>query len=266
MERDRWHLVAVGGAIPMLALLVLPVVALVMGASVETLVAGMKNPLFRAALLVSGKTTMVSLGLIVGLGTPLAWWLASLDGRRGRFLELLVELPVVLPPAVVGIGLLEAFGRRGLLGPGLESLGLQIPFTMSAVVLAQTVVAAPFYIQSAIAAFRRVDRELLLVARTLGATRRQALFRVAIPLALPGLIGGAVLSWARAVGEFGATLLFAGNLPGTTQTVPLAIYMALETDVRVALALSLCLAGVALVALLGVRVLPALLRPQGGRQ
>jgi molybdate transport system permease protein len=135
-------------------------------------------------------------------------------------------------------------------------LGVQIPFTTIAVVLAQIVVSAPFYIQAAAAAFRRVDPDLLLVGRTLGQSSSGAFFRVAVPLALPGLISGAALSWARALGEFGATLLFAGNLTGTTQTMPLAIYMALESDVRVALALSLVLAAVSVLLLFGLRLAP----------
>lgn len=244
----------------MLWLLALPVVALVLGVSPEMLAQGIAHPLFISALGVTARTTGVTMVVVIVAGTPLAWWLSVLPASRARVVELLVDLPVVLPPAVVGMGLLQAFGRWGLLGPGLTALGIQIPFTMTAVVLAQVVVSAPFYIQGATAAFRGVDRDLLLVARTLGHSRWQAVVRVAIPLALPGLMGGAVLSFARAIGEFGATLLFAGNLPGTTQTVPLAIYMALESDVRVALALSLCLAGVAMGVLFLVRLVPAMLR------
>jgi molybdate transport system permease protein len=159
---------------------------------------------------------------------------------------------------VVGIALLETFGRRGLFGGVLTALGIQIPFTTLAVVLAQLVVSAPFYVQAAAAAFRRVDSDLLIVARTLGQSQRGAFLRVAVPIALPGLVGGAALAWARSLGEFGATLLFAGNLPGTTQTMPLAIYMALESDVRVAIALSLVLAGVSVLLLLALRLAPTI--------
>jgi molybdate transport system permease protein len=156
----------------------------------------------------------------------------------------------------MGIALLETFGRNGLFGPALVAFGLQIPFTTVAVVLAQVVVSAPFYVQAAASALRRVDTDLLIVARTLGQTQRGAFFRIAVPMALPGLIGGAALAWARALGEFGATLLFAGNLPGTTQTMPLAIYMALESDVRVAVALSLVLAAMSVFLLLALRLAP----------
>lgn len=245
-------------AAPMALLMALPVVALSFSSSAAELAAGVRHPLFVPALALSARTTLVSLVVVLVAGTPLAWWLAVAPRRLVRWVELVVDLPVVLPPAVVGIALLETFGRSGLLGGVLAQIGLQIPFTEGAVVLAQVMVSAPFYVQSAAAAFRRVDRDLLIVARTLGQSGAGAFFRVAVPVALPGLIGGAALAWARAIGEFGATLLFAGNLPGTTQTVPLAIYMALESDVRAALALALVLAAVAVVLLLALRGLPAL--------
>ncbi len=249
----------------MLGLLALPLVALILASSPADLRAGLSDPLFRRALGLSARTTGLSVILTVLAGTPLAWWLAVGPRRSTRWAEVLVDLPIVLPPAVVGIALLQTFGRTGLLGGQLEALGLRIPFTTAAVVLAQVVVAAPFYIQSAASAFRRVDGDLLLVARTLGHSPRSAFVRVALPLALPGLIGGAALAWARALGEFGATLLFAGNLPGTTQTMPLAIYTALESDVRVALALALALAGASVVLLLGLRLVTGLWsRRQGG--
>jgi molybdate transport system permease protein len=251
-------------AAPVLALLVLPLVALVVASSPADFAAGMRSSLFGPALWLSARSTAVSLLVVVLGGTPLAWWLSSSSGRPPRFVEALVDLPIVVPPAVMGIALLETFGRNGLLGPALATAGIQVPFTTVAVVLAQVVVSAPFYVQAAAAAFRRVDADLLIVARTLGQSQRGAFLRIAVPLALPGLIGGAALAWARALGEFGATLLFAGNLPGTTQTMPLAVYMALESDVRVAVALSLVLAGVSVFLLLALRVAPtAAARLQG---
>ena len=243
---------------PILALLVLPLVALLVASSPGDVAAGMRDPLFAPALWLSARTTLTSLVFVVGLGTPLAWWLAEGTGRVNRMVEALVDLPIVIPPAVVGIALLETFGRRGLFGGVLTALGIQVPFTTLAVVLAQIVVSTPFYVQAAAAAFRRVDPDLLIVARTLGQSPRGAFLRVAVPIALPGLIGGAALAWARSLGEFGATLLFAGNLPGTTQTMPLAIYMALESDVRVAIALSLVLAAVSIMLLLALRLAPKL--------
>jgi molybdate transport system permease protein len=252
-------------AAPILALLVLPLVGLVVATSPADLAAGVSSPLFGPALWLSARTTAVSLTVVVLAGTPLAWWLSVGSGRAIRVIEAIVDLPIVVPPAVMGIALLETFGRSGLLGPALSSLGIRIPFTTLAVVLAQVVVSAPFYVQAAAAAFRRVDTDLFLVARTLGQSSRGAFLRVAVPIALPGLIGGAALAWARALGEFGATLLFAGNLPGTTQTMPLAIYVALESDVRAAVALSLVLAAVSVFLLLALRTAPAIADQLHGR-
>ena len=251
-------------AAPVFALLVLPLGALVVASSPADFAAGVRSPLFGPALSLSARTTALSLVVVVLAGTPLAWWLSSSTGRLTRLVEALVDLPIVVPPAVMGIALLETFGRSGLFGPALATAGIQVPFTTLSVVLAQVVVSAPFYVQAAAVAFRRVDADLLIVARTLGQSQWGAFLRIAVPLALPGLIGGAALSWARALGEFGATLLFAGNLPGTTQTMPLAIYMALESDVRVAVALSLVLAAVSVFLLLALRATPAVaLRLQG---
>jgi len=253
--RSRWPTALV--AVPILTLLVVPMVALAAASSPADLAQAIRDPLFVPALLLSARTTLVSLGLVVLLGTPLAWWLGRSSSRPARLVEVLVDLPIVVPPAVVGIALLQTFGRRGLLGGALEALGVQVPFTTTAVVMAQLVVSAPFYIQAAASAFRGVDADLMTVARTLGQSPRGAFFRVALPMALPGVIVGAALAWARGLGEFGATLLFAGNLPGTTQTMPLAIYMALESDMRVAVALALVLAVTALMLLLVLRGAPA---------
>ncbi|MEC9465453.1 MAG: molybdate ABC transporter permease subunit [Myxococcota bacterium] len=257
-SRGQWARVAL--AMPMAVFLALPVLALVLGTSGAELAAGVQHHLFAQALWLSTKTTLVSLVLVVMFGTPLAWWLAVTSRPERRVVELVVDLPVVLPPAVVGIALLHTFGRSGIFSGQLTMMGWQIPFTVWAVVMAQVAVSAPLYIQSAQAAFRRVDQDLVLVGRTLGLSAPKAFFQLTVPLALPGLMGGAALAWARALGEFGATLLFAGNLPGTTQTMPLAIYMALESDVRVALALSLVLAGLSVFLLLGLRLMPQMVR------
>jgi molybdate transport system permease protein len=232
-------------------LLLLPLVALVTSSSPDLIATGLEHRLFLPALWLSAQTTLMSLTVILILGTPLAWWIAN--SPRRRTLELIVDVPLVLPPAVVGLALLHAFGRNGLLGGTLDSLGIQLSFTTAAVVIAQVVVAGPLFIQSAATAFRRVDPDVVLVARTLGQTRTGAFFRVVLPAARPGLLAGAALSAARALGEFGATLLFAGNMPGTTQTAPLAIYNALESDVRVATALALVLAAAAVILLMAIR-------------
>ena len=246
-------------AIPMLAILTVPLIALAGASSPADIAAGARHPLFGPALWLSARTTIASLAIVVVAGTPLAWWMATHSGRRSRLVELLVDLPIVIPPAVMGIALLQTFGRNGLFGPALSSLGIQVPFTTTAVVIAAVVVSAPFYVQAAATAFRRVDEDLLIVARTLGQSPAGAFFRVAVPLALPGMVAGAALSWARALGEFGATLLFAGNFMGTTQTMPLAIYTALESDTRVAVALALVLAAASALLLVPLRMVPALL-------
>jgi molybdate transport system permease protein len=246
----------------LLLLVALPVAGLLFSAPPRQLLAGLSDPLVVPALRLTLLTTTVSLLVILTCGTPLAWLIArrtSLVQRAGeasriwRLLETLVELPVVLPPAVAGVALLLAFGRRGLLGPGLAAAGIGLPFTRAAVVVAQTFVAAPFYLQAAIAAFRRLDPDLLLVARTLGASPPRLLFTVAIPVSWASLAGGAAMSWARALGEFGATLMFAGNMSGRTQTLPLAIYTALESDLRTAQSLSILLVAIAFALLVAIR-------------
>ena len=246
----------------LLLLVALPVAGLLFSAPPRQLLAGLSDPLVVPALRLTLFTTTVSLLVILTCGTPLAWLIARrtslVDRARNasriwRLLETLVELPVVLPPAVAGVALLLAFGRRGLLGPGLAAAGIGLPFTRAAVVVAQTFVAAPFYLQAAIAAFRRLDPDLVLVARTLGASPPRLLFTVAIPVSWPSLAGGAAMSWARALGEFGATLMFAGNMSGRTQTLPLAIYTALESDLRTAQSLSILLVAVAFALLVAIR-------------
>jgi molybdate transport system permease protein len=246
----------------LLLLVALPVAGLLFSAPPRQLLAGLSDPLVVPALRLTLFTTTVSLLVILVCGTPAAWLIARATGRTTqasrasriwRVLETLVELPVVLPPAVAGVALLLAFGRRGLLGPGLEAVGIGLPFSRAAVVVAQTFVAAPFYLQAAIAAFRRLDPELILVARTLGASPPRVLFTVAIPVSWPSLAGGAAMSWARALGEFGATLMFAGNMSGRTQTLPLAIYTALESDLRTAQSLSILLVAIAFALLVAIR-------------
>lgn len=234
-------LVAAGGAL--LLFLVLPLFSLLVTA--RDFGAGLSSPLVWPALKLSLLTTSVSLGLVVLLGTPLAWLLSR--ARAATVLESVVNLPGLIPPAVAGVALLMAFGRRGL-------LGTSVTFTTVAVVIAEVFVSAPFYVQAATSAFRRIDPMMLLVARTLGAGPWKLFFRVAVPIAANGLVAGAAMSWARSLGEFGATLMFAGNMPGVTQTMPLAIYTALETDLAAAQSLSIVLVAVAFVLLIGVRL------------
>jgi len=247
----------------LVGLLVLPFAALAVSTPLTDLRAGAGHPLFAPALWLSLRTTLTSLSITVVLGTPLAWWLASSRSRTARVTEVLIDLPIVIPPAVVGVSLLVTFGRRGLVGPLLEAVGITVPFTGGAVVVAQVVVSSPFFVQAAANAFRKVEPDMLIVARTLGASPTAAFARVALPIALPGLLVGASLAWARALGEFGATLLFAGNMPGRTQTMPLAIFSALEADVRLAIVFSLVLAAVGVVLLVAIRFVPVLRQFQG---
>ena len=239
----------------LLALLVLPVAGLVGSTSPGDIWAAASSAGFRESLALSIRTSTAAMVAIALLGTPLAWLLSRRQGRVRRLGLTLVELPVVLPPAVLGVALLQTFGRAGTLGPALESVGVGLPFTEGAVVLAQILVGAPLHVLAAAAAFDAVDDDLLLVARTLGASPRRAWWTVALPAAAPGLASGAAMAWSRALGEFGATLMFAGNLPGTTQTLPLAIYSAMERDMTEARAVSVLLLGVAVSVLLGARAL-----------
>ncbi len=235
------------------AFLTLPLVGLVASTSVADFMAGLRHPSVWPALKLSLVACGISLALTLTFGSPLAWRLARNDGRLARTLEALLQLPIVVPPAVAGIALLLAFGRRGLLSRWLYPEGFSLAFTSAAVVGAALFVSAPLFVQSAISAFRRLDEELLIVGRTLGASPARLFFDVALPLSAPALRAGAALTFARALGEFGATLMFAGNLSGRTQTLPLAIYTALESDVRAAQALSLVLVLVSLLLLLVVK-------------
>lgn len=235
-------------AVVLLGVLVLPVAALALGATGPGVMAAWRDPLFADAVALSLGTSAVGMLCVVLLGTPLASWLAHAQHARPgvqRVLSVVVDVPVVVPPAVLGVGLLLAFGPRGLLGPALGALGWTVPFSTAAVVLAQTLVATPFYVQAAASALASVPEDTRLVARTLGATEAGVWWRVVLPTAWPGMLAGLSLAWARALGEFGATLLFAGNLPGTTQTMPLAILTALERDVQLAVGLALALVAIA---------------------
>lgn len=241
------------GALALLGFLLLPIVALVWTTSVADLLAGLRHPLVLPALRLSLLTTSVSLVLVVVPGTALAWLLVRREGRVSQWIETAVQLPVVIPPAVGGLALLLAFGRRGLLGTSLAHFGVTIPFTTVAVILAEVFVSSPFFVLAATAAFRRLDPTLWIVARSLGASPARAFCRVALPAAAPSLVSGAAMSWARSLGEFGATLMFAGNLEGRTQTLPLAVYTALESDARAAQAISIVLVLIAFALLVVLR-------------
>jgi molybdate transport system permease protein len=240
-----------------LAFVALPVVALFVHTSPGTLVEQLGNPVVTDALLVSLKTSAIAHALVLAFGTPAAYLLAR---RRfpGRAVVLaLTELPLVLPPAVAGIALLATFGRLGLLGETLDAAGLSIPFTQTAVVLAVTFVEAPFYLRGGIAAFETVDQRLLDAARTLGAGPARVFARVALPLALGGLGASSALALARGLGEFGATIVFAGSLQGVTQTLPLAIYAEFDRDFDVAISIGALFVVVGAALLLALKLVPA---------
>ncbi len=246
---------AVGAGL-LLVLLALPLVGLVTRIPPGTLLARLREPMVLDALRLSLLTSAAATALIVVLGLPVAYLLATRDFPGKRVVELLVDLPMVLPPTVAGVGLLMAFGRSGLAGGALEFLGVTLPFTTLGVVVAQTFVAAPFFIRATRAGLSEVDRRYLDAAATLRTPPYETFLRVMLPLALPSVLAGAAMGWARALGEFGATITFAGNMPGVTQTMPLAVYIALQTDLDAAVALSVLLLLVSVAVLLAVRLLP----------
>ena len=247
MKRALPAVLVVAAAAVALAFLVLPLVTIFLRVSPGHLLHQLSNPVVTDALIVSFKTTAIAQVLILVFGTPLAWLLAS-RRFRGRGLAItLVELPLVLPPAVAGLGLLTAFGRMGL-------LETNIAFTQTAVVLAIAFVSSPLYIRPAMAAFEATDPHLAAAARTLGAGPGRTFFRVVLPLARGGLAAGLALSFARGLGEFGATIMFAGSLQGVTQTLPLAIYSAFAIDFDTALAMGALLIVVSIVLLLFLKL------------
>ncbi|HEY5979982.1 MAG TPA: ABC transporter permease [Microlunatus sp.] len=238
----RWVYLPAGlGAV----FVILPLVAMISRVDWPRFWELITSPSSLAALELSLQTSTVSTGLCLLFGVPMALVLARTRFRGQRVLRSLILLPLVLPPVVGGIALLYTFGRRGLLGQSLEILGLQIAFTTTAVVLAQTFVSLPFLVVSLEGTLRTVGHRYEVVAATLGARPTMVLRRVTLPLVLPGLVSGAVLAFARSLGEFGATLTFAGSLEGVTRTLPLEIYLQRETDAETAVALSLVLVAVA---------------------
>jgi molybdate transport system permease protein len=239
-----------------LTFLLLPVAAVFLDVPPGRLLSELRSDVALDALRVTVKTNLIANALILGFGTPAAYLLATRRFRGRPLVVTLVELPLVLPPAVAGIGLIAAFGSLGLIGSRVEPLGVQVG-TQTAVVMAVTFVASPFYLRGAIAAFEAVDRSLLDAARTLGASPARVFFRVALPLAAGGLGAGAALAFARGLGEFGATIMFAGSLQGVTQTFSLAIYEQFDVAFDVALAISAFLIVVSGALLLAVKLVPA---------
>ncbi|MBA3317495.1 MAG: molybdate ABC transporter permease subunit [Gemmatimonadales bacterium] len=243
----------------LLVLLALPLVALLLHVKAEQLLRRLADPAVLESLRLSLVTSTAAAAAVVTLGLPVAYLLAGPSFRGKRLVEVLVDLPMVLPPTVAGFLLLLAFGRAGLGGRALAAFGLSLPFTTLAVVVAQVFMSAPFFINAARAGFASVDRRYREAAATLRAPASVVFLRVMVPLSLPSLIAGAGMSWARALGEFGATITFAGNLPGRTQTMPLGVYVALQQDLELAVTLSLILVVMSVALLLGLRSLPGIL-------
>lgn len=226
---------------PLIAFIAIPILAIFLNSTPADFVLALQERTVHQALSLSFFTSITTTLLTILLGTPAAYLLATRRFRFHRLLDTLLDLPTVLPPSVAGVALLMAFGRKGLLGPVLESAGIHLAFTLPAVILAQFFIASPFFVRAAMIGFSSVDTELKQAAALDGATRWQVFSSIVLPLSWMSLLSGAVMTWARALGEFGATILFAGNFPGRTQTMPLAIYIGFEVDLKVALALSLIL-------------------------
>jgi molybdate transport system permease protein len=239
-----------------LAFLVVPVAAIFLRVPPRELLDALGSEVARDALRVTFATTVVAQVVILLVGTPAAYFLATRRFRGRSLVITLVELPLVLPPAVAGVGLLAAFGRFGLLGGTLSALGIEIAFTRLAVVLAIVFVAGPFFVRTAIAAFEAVDPNLVDASRTLGAGPGRTFARIALPLASGGLGAGAALAFARGLGEFGATIMFAGSLQGVTQTLSLAVYEQFDVDFDTALAIGAELVAASAVLLLVVKLVP----------
>ncbi|MBV8749902.1 MAG: molybdate ABC transporter permease subunit [Candidatus Eremiobacteraeota bacterium] len=248
---------AVAGASALLVLFIAVPLAALYGHLVPAhYVTALGSPGALAALRISLETTAASLALTLALGTPLAYVLARARFPGHGVIDAVVDLPIVVPPAVAGLALLFVFGKFGIAAPALDALHVRIAFTTFAVVLAQLFVGAPFYVRAARAGFGAVDRVYEEASATLGMGPLRTFVRVTVPLAFPALAGGAVLAWARALGEFGATIMFAGNLQGVTQTLPLAVYLGLESgDLDLAGALSVVLVTIALAVVALTRVL-----------
>jgi molybdate transport system permease protein len=254
-RRPRWFGLLLGLAVGLAAAyLTLPVLAIFLDTGPAQLLRSLAEPAALEALWLSLETTLLALGAIVVVGTPAAYGLATRSFRGRATLVTLLELPLVMPPAVAGIALLATLGPEGLLGGAVEATGARLVFETAGVVVALVFVSAPFFLRQAQTAFEAVDPSWLEASRTLGASEAGTFARVALPTAAPGLLSGAALAWGRALGEFGATLIFAGSFAGVTQTAPLAIYELFASDLPAALALSAVLVAVSAAILLAVKL------------
>ncbi|HAP38424.1 MAG TPA: molybdate ABC transporter permease subunit [Nitrospira sp.] len=236
-------------ALPALALIVMPLAALTSRSTTADLVAVLSRAETQQAILLSLRTTLLAILFVTILGLPLARFIAGSKNRLSRIVDVISDLPIVLPPAAAGIALLAAFGRQGWPGEILDNWGLQITFTSTAVVIAQIFVALPYFVRSTVEGLRRVDPDTLSAAAVDGASLFQLVSLIQLPQCRSAILAGILLGWARAVGEFGATLMFAGNFVGRTQTMPLAVYAGFETDLDIAISLSVILLALSILTL-----------------
>jgi molybdate transport system permease protein len=233
----------------------LPVVALFLKSPLDTTLRSLHDPVVMDALRLSLMTSTVTTITVVVMGTPIAYVSARFQYFGKELADSLIDLPVIMPPAVAGIALLMAFGRMGIVGQYLNAFGISIAFTTLAVIIAQVFVSSPFYIRQARTSFEDVDLAFENAARTLGASRFYTFSNVIIPIAINGLISGAIMAFARSLGEFGATMMFAGNFQGRTQTMPLAIYTAMQGDLDVSLCIAIILVAISFVVIVLVKIL-----------
>ncbi|MHB8819213.1 MAG: ABC transporter permease [Bellilinea sp.] len=248
---DRGFLQLLG--LPLVLFIVIPLAALLLRVPYQDFFETVKTTQVKQAIQLSLYTSTISMLITVIAGTPVAYMLARSRSRGIQIIDTIIDLPTVLPPAVAGVALLMAFGRRGLVGVWLAEMGITIPFTETAVIMAQIFVASPFFIKSAAIGFSAIRVELMEAAALDGANRWQTFWHISLPLARISMLSGGVMTWARALGEFGATIIFAGNFPGRTQTMPLAIYVGFELDLDTALMLSFILICFAFLTLLLVK-------------
>jgi molybdate transport system permease protein len=241
-------------SLPYLVFLIVPLAALILRVSPARIAANLAEPVTRQAIALSLSTTLLSTGISILLGIPVAYWLSQRKFFLKKVVDTLVDMPTVLPPAVAGVALLMAFGRRGVFGGIFEATGIQIAFTTAAVIFAQVFVSAPYFIRAANLGFSAIDPETRQAAALDGANDWQVFSMIIVPLSAASLLTGVVMCWARALGEFGATIIFAGNFPGRTQTMPLAIYLGFELDLNIALTLSVILMSLSFAALLVVKL------------
>ncbi len=238
-----------------MSFIALPVAALFLKSPLDTILRSLHDPMVKDALRLSLMTSTLTTIIVVIMGTPIAYVSARFNYFGKELADSLIDLPVIMPPAVAGIALLMAFGRMGIVGRYLNALGISIAFTTLAVIIAQTFVSSPFYIRQARTSFEDVDLAFENAARTLGASRVYTFFHVILPIAMNGLISGAIMAFARSLGEFGATIMFAGNFQGRTQTMPLAVYTAMQGDLDVSLCLAIILVAISFMVIALVKIL-----------